>query len=89
MLRHNLLCWDDTVGGVGEVEVLQVSQRTPQLRVDGLQEPALAAGQPPEPGVLEEGVSVNVCQVEGADVQILQSSGAGKIIDLHFPQVSL
>ena len=88
MLRHNLLCWDDAVRGVGQVEVLQVSERSPQLRVHGLQEPTLAAGQPPQPGVLEEGVSVNVCEVEGADVQILQSSGAGKVTWPQFPQVS-
>ena len=75
--------------GVGEVEILQSSERRPQFRLHRLQEPTLAAGQSPQPGVVQKAVSVNGRQVEGANVQILQGSGAGKIIGLHYPQVSL
>ena len=43
-----LLGWYDTVRGVGEVEILQSSERRPQFRLHRLQEPTLAAGEPPQ-----------------------------------------
>ena len=78
---------DDAVRGVGEVEVLQSREGRPEVRLHGLQGPALGAGEAHQPGQRLEGVPVNVCQVDGADVELLQAWAAHEVVSFHFSEV--
>ena len=80
---------DDAVRGVGEVEVLESREGRPEVRVHGLQGPALGAGQAHQGGQRLEGVPVNARQVDGADVQLLQSRSAQEVVCPYFSEVSL